>query len=165
MSAKTIVACVAIALSACDQPLSPSPSPAPSQLSAPAPAAPEIIKIRAGESVRVVLGLQNYEPFDRFGDSYWRRFVYLTSSETVTVEFGAIVDGNTDLVDAISVGTTNASGGQCAPFPRSNTCVIPANTELEVLVTLYPGKGVIYIPGIGPVAHPTFTFFARRIES
>jgi hypothetical protein len=152
---KAVVASLAIAVAACDQPLQPLPS-SPSQLSA--PAAPEITRVPVGESVRVILGAQDFVPFDQFGDEKWERVIQVTSSETVTAESRVVVDNNVGL-GAVYVGTDYDTGKNCKYGTRAITCVIPANAGVGIVVTVYPGRGG------GAGASPTFTFITQRVES
>jgi hypothetical protein len=157
MFPKAIVASLAIAVAACEQPLQPSPS-SPSQLSAPAASA--ITRVPVGESVRVTLGAADYVPFDQYGDQKWERVIQVTSSETVTAESRVVLDPNAVGLGAVYVGTDSAATGRnCTSLAgtRSITCVIPANVGLNIVVTVYPVGSVAAEP-------PTFTFTTQRVE-
>ena len=155
MSPRALVASLALAVAACDQPVQPSPS-SPSQL--PAPAAPAITSMRVGESVRITLGAADFVPFDQFGDEKWERVIQVTSSETVTAESSVVVDKNAAGLSAVYVGTSDPNiGKNCKYGTLSITCTIPANAGIGVVVTVYPA--------LSAVADPTFTLITQRVGS
>ena len=139
------LACLVLAVAACDQPFIPS-----------SPAAPEILRVRVGESVRVTLGAEDFVPFDQFGDEKWERVIQVTSSETVTAESRVVVDNNVGL-GAVYVGTDDDTGKNCKYGTRSITCVVPANAGVGIVVTVYPA-------GPARAANPTFTFITQRVD-
>ena len=155
MFLKAFVPSLAIAVAACDQPIRPSPT-SPSQLSV--PAGPEITRVRVGESVRVTLGARDFVPFDQFGDQKWERIIQVTSGETVTAESRVVVDTNAGLGEVYVGATDYDTAKNCQYGTRSITCVIPANAEVGIGVTVYPA-------GPREAANPTFTFITQRVES
>lgn len=160
MAAKVTVICLSIVIAACGSGYSPTQPLAPM----PAPEAPvRITRIGVGESVRIALGSEDYIPFDQYGDDLWRRELYVTSNETVTVESRVVVDDNS-LIRALYVGSNYETGKNCKYGSRSITCTIRANTEIPIIITAYPGPATPYLFGIGPAVHPTFMFIAQQVE-
>ena len=163
MSTRVAVMCLSIAVAASGSECAPTLPLAPS-----APASPvnPIVRMGVGESVPVTLGPADFVAFDQFGDSKWERVIFVTSNETLTVETRIVLDDNTQLVDPrlVFVGITSSETAKnCGYGARSVACTIPANGEIPIVITLYPGPGVTYSNG-QPAVSPTFTVITRRVE-
>ena len=164
MSRTLAVMCLSVAVAACGSgcapPLPLAPDPAPS-----APASP--VRMGVGESVSVTLGPDDFVAFDQFGDAKWQRVNYVTSREALTVETRVVLEENTQLVDPklVLVEISNSETARtCGYVTRAVVCPIPANAEIPVVITLYPGPGVTYLQNGRPAVSPTFTLITRRVE-